>query len=334
MPARPIVHAPGGRLVAEQPTTPAPPAAPGHDRVAVAGALAGALTIVFSAILVALAEVEPAVAAVYRCLYALPALGLLAYLERRRHGPRTAAQRRLALAAGPLFAANLVLWHHAIEDVGAGLATVLGNLQVVVVAFGAWAILGERPERRTLAALPIALAGVVLISGVLEGGAYGREPARGVIFGLLTAVAYGGFILALRHGNRELNRPAGPLFDITLSASVSAALIGLAIGETDLVPRWPAHGWLLVLALTSQVFAWMLISASLPRLPAALGGLLLTLQPVGAVALGVVLLAEAPTALQLAGTACILAGLVTGAARPRGREPPPQLQARPLRVDQ
>ena len=66
MPARPIVHAPGRRLVAEEPAATAPPAAPGRDRVALAGALAGALTIAFSAILVALAEVEPAVAAVYR----------------------------------------------------------------------------------------------------------------------------------------------------------------------------------------------------------------------------------------------------------------------------
>jgi drug/metabolite transporter (DMT)-like permease len=44
----------------------------------------------------------------------------------------------LALAAGVLFAADLVFWHHAIQDVGAGLATVLANLQVVLVAFGVW----------------------------------------------------------------------------------------------------------------------------------------------------------------------------------------------------
>ena len=45
-----------------------------------------------------------------------------------------------------LFSADLILWHHSIADVGAGLATVLGNLQVVLVAFAAWAVLGERPD--------------------------------------------------------------------------------------------------------------------------------------------------------------------------------------------
>ena len=44
-------------------------------------ALAGALTIAFSAILVRLADVSPETAAFFRCLYALPALWLLARWE-------------------------------------------------------------------------------------------------------------------------------------------------------------------------------------------------------------------------------------------------------------
>ena len=102
-------------------------------------ALAGALTIAFSAILVHQADVHPATAAFYRCLYALPAARLLALREDRRFGPREEGQRRLALIAGVFFAADLIFWHQAIADVGAGLATVLGNLQVVFVPFGAWA---------------------------------------------------------------------------------------------------------------------------------------------------------------------------------------------------
>jgi hypothetical protein len=59
-----------------------------------------------SAILVSLAEVEPATAAVFRCFYALPVLGLLAWLEDRRYGPRPS--RWIALPAGIFFAADLV----------------------------------------------------------------------------------------------------------------------------------------------------------------------------------------------------------------------------------
>src|SRR3954454_12839736 len=148
----------------------------------VAFALAGALTIAFSAILVRLAKVSPETAAFFRCAYAVPPLAALAWWERRRLGPRPVGSSRLTALAGVLFAADLIFWHHAIGDVGAGLATVLGNLQVVVVAFVAWAVLGERPSSRVIAAVPIVLAGVVLISGVFEAGAYGTDPARGVFF--------------------------------------------------------------------------------------------------------------------------------------------------------
>jgi len=170
--------------------------------------VAGALCIAFSAIFVRLAEAEPSTAAVFRCFWALPPLALLAWLEQRRHGPRGLRERRFALIAGVFFAADLIAWHHAIDDVGAGLATVLGNLQVVFVGLIAWAALGERPDDRLLVAVPVVFAGVVLISGVIGAGAYGDDPALGVVFGLLTAITYSLFILMLRRAGSDLRAAA------------------------------------------------------------------------------------------------------------------------------
>jgi drug/metabolite transporter (DMT)-like permease len=276
----------------------------------VPAAVAGALAIAFSAILVRLAREAPATAAVFRCAYALPVLGVLATRERRRFGARARRSIALSMVAGVFFAADLVCWHYSIAAVGAGLSTVLANLQVVLVALGAWAVLDERPTGRVLAAVPVVLLGVLLISGVIGQDAYGADPALGVVFGVLTAVAYTGFILLLRQGSRGYEGPAGPLFDATLVATVVAAVAGLLIGDLDLVPSWPEHGWLVALALTSQVLGWLLISTSLPRLPAALTGVLLTVQPVGSVVLGVVLLAEAPSGYQLVGVAVIVGGIL------------------------
>ena len=56
------------------------------------------------------------------------------------------------------------------------------------------------------------LIGVVLISGVVGADAYGSNPALGVLFGVLTAITYAGFLLVLREGSTDLRRPAGPLF--------------------------------------------------------------------------------------------------------------------------
>jgi drug/metabolite transporter (DMT)-like permease len=289
------------------------------SRPVLAGVL-GALVIAFSGILVRLAEVSPATAAFFRCAYALPVLGLLAWIERRRYGARDRRERLLTLGAGAFFAADLVCWHYSIEAVGAGLATVLGNVQVVLVGLIAWAALGERPENRSLAAIPLVFLGVVLISGVVGAGAYGDDPALGVVYGVLTAITYALFILILRQGNTDLRRPAGPLFDATLSATLFSALAGIAIGDLDWVPGAESQAWLVLLALSSQVLGWLLISVSLPRLPAVLTSILLMLQPVSTVFLGAVLLSEAPSAVQLSGVAIVLAGVAVATVRPRARE--------------
>ena len=286
------------------------------ERPTLAGAL-GALVIAFSAILVRLAEVSPSTAAVFRCLYALPVLGLLAWVERKRFGPRSRKDRLLALGAGIAFAADLTFWHHSIEAVGAGLATVLGNIQVVLVGLMAWAALGERPDNRTLASIPVVFFGVVLISGVIGAGAYGDDPALGVLYGVLTALTYALFILILRQGNSDLRRPAGPLCDATLTGAVFSAIGGVAVGDLDWVPGAESQAWLVLLALSSQVLGWLLISVSLPRLPAVVTSIVLMLQPVGAVSLGAVLLSEAPSEVQLAGVAVVLGGVAVATLRPR-----------------
>ena len=291
--------------------------------------LAGALAIAFSAIFVRLSEASPSTAAVFRCAYAVPILVALAAWETRRYGPRPLRDRFIGAGAGVLFAIDLVFWHHSIVNVGAGLATVLGNLQVLLVAFAAWAVLGERPGRRIVIAVPVVFTGAVMISGVLESGGYGSNPALGAVFGVLTTIAYAGFLLVLRQVNRDVRRPAGPLLDATAVAALVAALSGVVVGDLDLVPSWPAHGWLVLLAVSSQVVGWLLISVSLPRLPAALTSVLLLVQPATTVLLAVVILGERPSALQLAGVAVVLAGVCFATVGAPGQAPL-QRSAEPL----
>ncbi len=283
-------------------------------------AAAGALAIAFSAILFRLADVSPSTGAFFRCLYAIPALLLVARFERRRASPGgggTRRERMLGAVAGLWLAADLILWNHAIDAIGAGLATVLSNTQVVVVALAAWALWGERPSRRTVVAGALVVAGVVLISGIVGSAAYGARPLAGVVFGGLTGVAYAGYILLLRQSGRD-GRPAGALTDATISCAVACAVLGLALGDLDLTPGWRATGWLVVLALVSQVVGWLLITASLTRLPAALTAITLTLQPVATVVLGAIILGESPSGWQIVGVVVILAAVMSASLGRRG----------------
>jgi drug/metabolite transporter (DMT)-like permease len=286
------------------------------DRPALAGAL-GAVVIAFSAVLVRLSEVSPITAAVFRCFWALPPLAAIAWAERRRYGPRPRRERALTLGAGVFFAADLIFWHYSIDAVGAGLATVLANTQLVLVALIAWAALGERPDGRSIAAIPVVLAGVVLISGAIGAGAYGDDPALGVVWGVLTGIAYAIFLLVLRQGQGDIRRPAGPLLDATLVATLVSVVVGVAVGDLDLVPSAESTAWLILLALSSQVVGWLLISVSLPRLPALVTSILLMLQPVSAVFLGALILSEEPSAVQLTGVAVVLLGVAVATIKPR-----------------
>jgi drug/metabolite transporter (DMT)-like permease len=220
------------------------------------------------------------------------------------------------------FAADILLWHRAINYVGAGLSTVLSNTQVVLVGLFAWLILRERPQRATLVVIPVIVAGIVLVSGALERGAYGSDPVRGTVYGILTGLAYTGFLLILREGQRGVVGPAGPLFDATLSSALTCFVAGLAIGDLDLTPSGPAVGWLVLLALTCQWFGWLVVSVSLARLPAIVTSVSLMFQPVCAVMFAWLILSESPSGLQLLGAAAILGGIVVSALGRRGSAAP------------
>ena len=276
------------------------------------------MCIAFSGIFYRFAEVSPSTATVFRCLYGLPILALVGWYEHRRFGPLPSRAVWLAVVAGVFFAGDLLSWHHAVDAVGAGLATVLGNLQVIVVGIVAWLLFKERPPRSVLLAVPIVLVGVVLISGVVGSGAYGVNPPLGVTLGLFTAVAYAGYLLIIRRGSNDLRRPAGPVAISTASTALVAIVVGAFLGELDPIPAWPSHGWLLLLGITSQSIGYLIISISLPRLPAALVSIILLAQPVATVILARILLAEEPSAAQLAGVALVVGGIAV-ATVPVGR---------------
>jgi len=107
------------------------------DQFPRSAALAAALGLSFTAVFFALSESSPSTATVYRCLYALPFLWWLARREGAVAGPRPWRARRWALLAGVFFGLDLLLFHQSILLMGAGLASVLSNLQVVIVLIAA-----------------------------------------------------------------------------------------------------------------------------------------------------------------------------------------------------
>jgi drug/metabolite transporter (DMT)-like permease len=271
-------------------------------------AVGGAIAISFSAIFFALSGVSPVTGGFFRAVYALPVLAVIWWIG-RRGDTRTPSKHRLALVAGLLLGPDVVLWHTSIDHIGAGLATLIANSQVIVVAISAWAVLGEKPSRRVMIAIPIVMVGVAMVSGLGRGDAFGDNPILGTALALSAAVFYAVFLLMFRSANEAQAPPAGPLLEATMGLLVSTLVIGAFTGNLDLAPTWPAHGWLIALALGAQVGGWLLIGYALPRLPAVETATIILLQPMLTMVWGAIIFGEQPSAIQLAGALLVLGGV-------------------------
>ncbi|MCP4964390.1 MAG: DMT family transporter [bacterium] len=275
-------------------------------------AIAGVVCISFAPILVRAAEdAGDLTIAFFRSLYALPFLALL-YWKTRSRDERPRRSRLIAVASGVFLGLDLTFWHASIGEIGAGLATVVVNMQVVFVALIAWVLFHERPGRRAIALLPVILLGVFLISGAGTADAYGDSPALGTAQSLLSAMFYALFVLLLRESGRGHVSPAtGPLLDSTIGTAITTLVIGLVFtSDFSLAFSWPVHGWLILLALVAQVVGWLLIARALPNLPALETAVLLLGQPMLAILWARLLFDEAMSTSQWFGVGLVLAGLV------------------------
>ena len=215
----------------------------------------------------------------------------------------------LAVLSGVCLGLDLAVWHRAILWIGAGLATVLANTQVIFVGLAAWVFQGERPGRPTLVAVPIAFAGMAMVSGLGRDDAYGENPLLGTFFGLLAGIAYASFLLLFRRSSRDEATPYGPFLLATLGTVAVTGAVGGVSGQLDLAVSWPAHGWLLAMAMGSQVGGWLCIAYALPRLPAVETSILLLLQPMITVLWARLLFREALSVVQWSGVLLVLAGV-------------------------
>ncbi|WP_082948204.1 DMT family transporter [Mycobacterium sp. 852014-52450_SCH5900713] len=281
------------------------------DRV---GLATGALSVSASAVLLKLAATTPATATAARCLIALPVVMLLAAPEWRRRGGLPRRALLSAILCGALFAGDMLLWTQAIPEVGAGLSTVLVNVQVAVVPVLSWLADGERISRRFLLSLPALLVGVLLAGGLLEQGISGSDPIRGTMHAVGAALCYSGFLFLLRRG-AQAGRPMQTYSVVLATSAIVAVAVGPWWHGLLVWPGWRALAWLTLVAITGQLFGWLLVAFCSGRLPSTVSSALLLLTPVGAITLGAVALGERPSPLQLAGCALVMLAGYLGSTR-------------------
>ena len=277
----------------------------------------GGAAIAFSPIFVRLADVGPMQSAFWRVALAVPFLAVWAVWAvwnlRCQHAhstlggaPPIRMSRAPVLAAGAFFAGDLVFWHLSIVYTTVANASLLANFAPVFVALGGWLLFGQRVTRLFLVALAISLAGAALLMGPSFGAAGTR--LTGDAFGVVTAVFYGAYMLAIWRSRGS----GGTAAVMALSSAVSALLLfPLALAWDGPVLAQSARGWLILLGLAviPQVAGQSLIAYAMAHLPASLSALSLLVQPVFAAMYAWLMLGEGMGALQIAGGVIVLAGI-------------------------
>lgn len=284
----------------------------------------GSVAIGASPIFVRLADVGPFASAFWRVALALPALWAWHIWETRQVSVRPALRGWAAwkpmIPAGLFFAGDLIFWHLSIQHTTVANATLFANFSAIVVAVGAWLLLGERITRMFVIGLIVAIGGMSL----LVGASFEIDPSHvvGDVYGMITAFFFGSYVLSVR-SVRSRVAAATLMFRSGLITAAALLVITLVMGN-GLLPG-SLTGWLtlLGLALFSHAAGQGFLAYALGHVPAALSSLVILIEPLAAAILGWLVLSEVITPLQAIGGVVILVGIFV--ARHQRKEPAREL---------
>ena len=206
--------------------------------------------------------------------------------------------RRVLIAWGTVLALMNCLFYSAIDRLPLGTVAAIEFLPVIVLA-----ALGSRTRRNALA-LVMAVAGVYLLTDVVLAG----EPL-GVLFAAANAVLFALYIIL---GARVAERGAGAGIDALAASMLIAAVVVT-----------PLAGWAALPALTdplalaagigvgvsSSVIPYVSDQLALARMKRATYALMVSLLPATATVIGIVVLAQLPSVVEVVGVALVVLGV-------------------------
>lgn len=287
-----------------------------RSQSAYVGALLGAVALMSLApVLVRVSDQPFARSALLRCAYSLPVVVVLVLL---RHGSLRQVSRRFSwtwrdFVAGTLLGGCMASFHAAVDGVGAGLATVVGNLHLVLIPLLVMLFFREPPPRLYWLAVLLVGAGVVALAGVATPPDSGGPGVQGgVVLGVGSAAMMSGFLLMTSRTAvaRSLPDAIDATAVVMAGATVTTLVCALAAGVAGPAPTWQGNAWLLLLALGPQIGGFVLLSVATGRLPVTVASASMLLVPVLALAWSRLFLGEPLGPPQLAGAGLVLAGVV------------------------
>ncbi len=289
---------------------------------------AAILGISISGPLARLSSAEPLAIAAWRLTLSLAVVGGFVLGTGTWREWRTLSRRDLgvALLAGAMLALHFWSWIASLRYTTVAASVVLVNLHPVVIVTGSALFLHERPTRRQVMGLVIAMLGAVVIGyGDSGRGSAAPNALLGDALALLGAITVGVYYTAGRSLRQRLS--LWPYVALVYGACLAVVLALAVATGVHLWPQ-PTRDWLIFggIALGPMLMGHTGFNWSLRYVPAYVVSLAILAEPVGATLLAALLpsIAETPSAWTVGGGAVILAGLVLGTVdweRARRAEP-------------
>jgi drug/metabolite transporter (DMT)-like permease len=275
----------------------------------------GAVLISLSPVWVKLVSVSPTTSGFYRVAIGSVTVAILMVFARQKLRLSKRAWILVGLA-GAFFSLDLFFWHRSIIYVGPGLATLLANFQVFIMMSAGVLLLRQKPSATQLLAVPLALLGLVMIVG-LDWQSLPGDYRLGVIFGLLTAIMYAGYLLSLRGArvNSDNRLPLAEVAVVSFVCTVLLMIIAHIEGVSLAVPDSADIKWLLCYGILSHSFGALLLASSLPHVSTTEAGLALLLQPTLSFVWDVLFFGRPMQPIEIAGAAIALIAIYLGSRK-------------------
>ena len=251
----------------------------------------------------AIRELPPAAFIGSRFLLAALLLLPLAWL---REPPPTRAQLVRAAGCGTLLGASLLLWVTAISQSDAlGSGAFIMSVATLMAPLAAWGAFRAKPGRHYWLTLPIAIAGLLLLSSSTHWG------VSLSLFWFLAAATTLGIQLAV---HRHFAQSIAPTW-LTCIQLAMTGLLGTLLSL--LTEQWPeagvSHGiwgWFAASVLIATTLRYWLLTHALSKMTTAHAALMLLLEPVWTLILSTLFYSEPLGGTKLAGVGLVLGALV------------------------
>lgn len=251
----------------------------------------------------AIRELPPAAFIGSRFLLAALLLLPLAWL---REPPPTRAQLLRAAGCGKLLGASLLLWVTAISQSDAlGSGAFIMSVATLMAPLAAWGAFRAKPGRHYWLTLPIAIAGLLLLSSSTHWG------VSLSLFWFLAAATTLGIQLAV---HRHFAQSITPTW-LTCIQLAMTGLLGTLLSL--LTEQWPeagvSHGiwgWFVASVLIATTLRYWLLTHALSKMTTAHAALMMLLEPVWTLLLSTLFYSEPLGGAKLAGAGLVLGALV------------------------